>query len=191
MSAVKIAIVLIFDDFRTTICHIRHYAFILGCTMVSHTQVIPQCWLRQLDESGCRLKAKLIAPQGFLVSDALLSDAFAAVMDLEEAPGKTMWRRSWVVSMRNSCQGIELCCYLFATRMASTVTGDLRIVDTKVKISCWTRCFFFLAWVDSDSVPHCKAGLKLCSLALRCDSCDSWPMWKSIRPQQTSCDCIK
>ncbi|CAL1155134.1 unnamed protein product [Cladocopium goreaui] len=44
----------------------------------------------QLDESGCRLKAKLIAPQGFLVSDALLSDAFAAVMDLEEAPGKTM-----------------------------------------------------------------------------------------------------
>ena len=144
MSAVKIAIVLIFDDFRTTICHIRHYAFILGCTMVSHTQVIPQCWLRQLDESGCRLKAKLIAPQGFLVSDALLSDAFAAVMDLEEAPGKTMWRRSWVVSMRNSCQGIELCCYLFATRMASTVTGDLRIVDTKVKISCWTRFFFLL-----------------------------------------------
>lgn len=90
MSAVEIAIVLIFYDFRTTICHIRHYAFIFGgCTMVSHTQVIPQCWLRQLDESGCRFKAKLIAPQGFLVSDALLSDAFAAVMDLEEAPGKT------------------------------------------------------------------------------------------------------
>ena len=56
----------------------------------THTQVIPRCLLRQFDESGCHLKAKLIAPKGFLVSDALLSDAFAAVMDLEDAPEKTM-----------------------------------------------------------------------------------------------------
>ena len=191
MSAVKIAIVLIFDDFRTTICHIRHYAFILGCTMVSHTQVIPQCWLRQLDESGCRLKAKLIAPQGFLVSDALLSDAFAAVMDLEEAPGKNdvttvlscfyeeFLSRNWTVLLfvcyqngQHSHWRLENCWH----------QGQNQLLDS---------LFFFLAWVDSDSVPHCKAGLKLCSLALRCDSCDSWPMWKSIRPQQTSCDCIK
>ena len=74
----------------------------LNVSTHSHTDTgFTLCLLRQLHESGCRLKAKLIAPQGFLVSDALLSDAFAAVMDLEDAPGKTMRRGSWV-SMGNS-----------------------------------------------------------------------------------------
>lgn len=39
--------------------------------------------LRQLEDDGYRLRAKLMPPKGFLVSDALLSDAFAAVLDLE------------------------------------------------------------------------------------------------------------
>lgn len=50
--------------------------------------------LRQLEDDGYRLRAKLMPPKGFLVSDALLSDAFAAVLDLEQKGPKgreNMW----------------------------------------------------------------------------------------------------